>query len=254
MIDAHAHLDDAALAFFVESIGNRREDQSIIVLSNSVDCDSSMKNLKLAEVHSGVRPFVGIHPEILGRRGNEELGKSMLDDQVARIAALLSRASGVGEIGLDDKYGSMESQKYLLEKMLYLAEPTRLPITFHCRGSVQDILQILSTFNIRGNVLFHWFAGSEAELRTLQTKGAYVSFGPSVLYSKRLGELARYSDQHLTLVETDSPTRFNGITGNSPGTPVLISSVIFKLGLIQGVSFRGMLQITNENALRYLQT
>ncbi len=254
MIDAHAHLDDDALAFFVESMGNRSRDQLFIVLSNSVDYDSSIKNLKLAEVHREVRPFVGIHPEIFAKRGNEALGESGLDYEVARIAGLLSRASGVGEIGLDDKYGSMEFQKYLMEKMLALAEPTRLPITFHCRGSVQDILKVLSTFNVTGNVLFHWFAGSEAELRTLQAKDMFVSFGPSVLYSKRLGELARRSDQHLTLVETDSPTRFNGITGNSPGTPVLISSVVFKLGLIRGVSFQEMLQITNDNALRYLQT
>ncbi|MCL4519116.1 MAG: TatD family hydrolase, partial [Thaumarchaeota archaeon] len=85
-------------------------------------------------------------------------------------------------------------------------------------------------------------------------KGMYVSFGPSILYSRRLGELARISNSQLTLIETDAPTRFEGITGSSPGTPFLAASVIFKLGMLRGSSFLETLQLTSDNALRYLKT
>ena len=243
IVDSHAHLNEDALNYFVKMMASSYENESILVLSNSVDYDSSLRNLELARACRGIRAFVGIHPEVFSRESNKVPDKESLDGEVSQVSNLVTEASGIGEIGLDEKYGSSDLQEYLLEKMFAIAEHTRLPVTIHSRGSVSKIRQILETYDVKGNVLFHWFAGSDIELKELQEDGFNVSFGPSVLYSKRLSQLAKISDSKYTLVETDAPTRFSGITGEYPSTPYLTSSVVFKLALVWEFTFSETLEL-----------
>lgn len=254
LFDAHAHLNDDALTPFLENLGARENQDSIVVVSNSIDYKSSLSNLRLRERMSGVRPFVGIHPEVFGKTMKSELNKIELDSEILKIEGLLPRAEGVGEIGIDPKYGNIVLQEYLCGKMLDLAESAGLPVTIHSRNSVSRMLELLSTRHIRGKILFHWFAGTEPELKRIQDQGMFVSFGPSIIFSKRLGALAASSATELLLPETDAPTEFEGIAKNSPGTPFLVSSVVFKIALLRNTSFENMLEITSENGMRYLQT
>ncbi len=115
------------------------------------------------------------------------------------------------------------------------------------------ILQILTTFSLKGSVLFHWFAGSESELKQIKDRGYYVSYGPSILYSKRMGMLVEKSARDRILPETDSPTPFSSLT-QGISTPFLISSVAFKIGLITKVNFDQVKEMLYENVLRYLGT
>jgi TatD DNase family protein len=252
IVDAHTHLDEEALVPFREHL--RGLEDRFVIVSNSVDYASSLRNLDLSSAHGFLKAFVGIHPQIFASKENNSLEKSTLEGETSNVSALLPRASGIGEIGLDPKFGAMELQEGLFNRFLVLAEKTNLPISVHSRESVQKIMDMMSTTRIRGNVLFHWFVGTESELRELNARGFYVSFGPSILFSKRLSSLFSLSDPRYVLPETDSPTRFEAIAGSNPGTPFLVSSVIFKMALLCGKSFEGMLQITNENLARYLST
>jgi TatD DNase family protein len=252
IVDSHAHLDDDALIPFTSEM--RGLEDKILVLSNSVNFESSIRNLGLARATRCVKAFVGIHPEVFRAKGGSFTEQSVVDSESARVSGLISDASGIGEIGLDPKFGSLALQRRLFENFLDIAERTRLPVTIHSRESVQEIMEIISTREIRANILFHWFAGTEAELRKLQGKGYYVSFGPSILFSKRLASLFNSGDNRYVLAETDSPTRFEAITGSSPSSPFLVSSVIFRMALILEKSFDCLIQITNENAMRYLAT
>jgi TatD DNase family protein len=252
LVDAHAHLDDVRLLPFIESIEN--PELGVLVISNSVDYNSSIKNLNLGKNSGKIIPFVGIHPEIFSHRSGKLIPTSGdLQKMTEEIEKIIPRSSGVGEIGIDPKYGSVKEQEFLFSLMLSLCENTVLPIAVHSRDSVSSILQILSTFNLKSPVLFHWFAGSDSELIQVIDRGIFVSYGPSIIVSKRLRTLVEKSEIDLILPETDSPTPFASLN-HSFSSPILIASVIFKIGLIRKIQFDEAKEIFRENVTRYLGT
>lgn len=251
IVDAHVHLDHEALENFVEMM--IKNDDRFAYFSNSVDYQSSLRNISLSERKSSVKPFVGIHPEIFYKPHSSDLTHSKLDSMIEDVGKLFPKAAGIGEIGLDKKYGQMDGQRYLLTSMLKLVESSRLPVTFHCRDSISEILDLLSSYRIRGNVLFHWFAGSESELRNVHDKGIYTSFGPSLIFSKRISALVGTCDLNLILAETDSPTKFSSLL-EGISTPFLVTSVLFKMSLIRKVTFDEMVEIAEKNSIAYLGT
>jgi TatD DNase family protein len=248
IVDAHAHLDDRSLAQFVEQM--RISSPSVIVISNSVDLNSSVRNIELSKSTQSVIPFVGIHPEIF--RSPNEMTREERESMVEKISDLSALSSGIGEIGIDPKYGHIEYQESVFVSMLAVAEKSGVPVAIHSRDSVGRIFDILTTFNLKGSILFHWFAGTEDELQKLADRGIFVSYGPSIMYSKRMASLAEKSNADLILSETDSPTPFSFVARIS--TPYLIATVVFKLALIKDVSFQEMRKILFANTVRYLGT
>ena len=141
--DAHAHLSESALSGF--SAGLRYVD-GLSVITNSVDVDSSLRNMEISRSCNMVIPFVGIHPEIFARPENSNMSPEQLDGLTDHIADIIKNARGIGEIGLDPKYGQMENQEYVLDRILLLAESSGIPITFHCRETTLKILDMLSSY------------------------------------------------------------------------------------------------------------
>ncbi|HYB05079.1 MAG TPA: TatD family hydrolase, partial [Nitrososphaerales archaeon] len=184
-MDAHAHLDEKGLEGFVAALTSSGPE--ICVISNSVDHESSQRNLELSELSPKIIPFVGIHPDLFRLDSNEkEVTPDLLDSMVNGVQDLAGRSYGIGEIGLDPKYGSNREQEKLFQEMLAISEKTGLPSSIHNRNSVSRILEIVSTFTLKGSVLLHWFAGTEQELAEIGDRGMFVSFGPSILTSKRM--------------------------------------------------------------------
>jgi TatD DNase family protein len=251
LVDSHAHLNE----YPEESIAAlfERDNVGLTVISNSTDLESSLRNIDLSKKYRSIIPFVGIHPEILSRNQGAAMDKPAIDSIIERLGKLMPDSSGIGEIGLDPKYGSEIIQDYLFEKMLSLSQSTSLPITIHSRDRVSKILDILSTYSVRGRILFHWFSGSDAELRLLNEKGMFTSYSPSVLFSKRLSRLLEQSRSDLILSETDSPTSFISLKSGE-GSPLLISSVVFKMSLVLKTPFDSMREKLKENAIVYLGT
>ncbi|MHB1867567.1 MAG: TatD family hydrolase [Nitrososphaerales archaeon] len=249
-IDAHAHLDEPSLDWFAT---NLRNFDGLLAISDSVDIHSSSRNIELAANCDSIIPFIGIHPEIFARPENAKTTHEKLDEMIAALGGKLEFARGIGEIGLDPTYGPMKDQEYLLRGILSLVEHSRFPITLHCRETVVRILDIVSTYNLRSKILFHWFAGSESELKKLHGGGIYSSFGPSILFSKRMADLVKSSDPRFILAETDAPTAFRSLI-DAPSTPFLVDSVAFKIGLILNISYQHACQLMETNATRYLST
>ncbi|MFI5419912.1 MAG: TatD family hydrolase [Nitrososphaerales archaeon] len=251
LVDSHAHLNELAdrrlSAIFDQ------ENPKLVVISNSADVESSRRNLKIAKKFRSIIPFYGIHPEIFSRPNSTPIDVEHIDSMVTEIKKILSRGSGIGEVGLDSKYGSLDSQKYLFEKMLSLAESTSFPVTLHCRESVSAILETIASYNLKGKILFHWFAGTEEELGRVNERGMYTTYGPSILFSKRLSRLLSRSDPELLLSETDTPTRFNSLTKDE-GNPLMIASVYFKMAATLKISFDSLREKLLQNTNEYLGT
>lgn len=250
LVDAHSHLNEVSLSQYSEDSANWPAGP--LVLTNSVNFESSLRNLELGRQSKLFIPFVGIHPEIF-RQNISMRDRSSLRAMVDKIGELITFSSGIGEVGLDPKYGSVEEQERLFVSLLELCEKSSLPVTIHSRDSVGKILEILSGFNLKGKILFHWFAGTESELKVLEDRGIFVSYGPSILYSKRMSRLAEKSRMDLILSETDSPTPYASLTSGI-STPYFVASVVFKLSMIKGVSFDTMKEWIHRNVVEYLGT
>ena len=242
-------MNESVLAGFVQTL----DALQLRVITSSVDPESSFRNIELGKQSDAIIPFVGIHPEIFKRPENERIQRGDLDIMTQEVANLLDSAEGIGEIGLDPCYGQQESQEYLLNNILSIAERSTLPIVFHCRETVPDILNALDSYRLRSNLLFHWFAGSEEELRKLHDRSIYTSYGPSIIFSKRMAGLVKFSNPDFILAETDSPTPFRSLH-DGPSTPFLVNSVAFKIGLIVNKSFENACEMLETNVNKYLST
>ena len=252
LLDSHAHLDESALQDFVQAIS--RSETEITIISNSINLESSLRNIELAKLSDNIIPFVGIHPDVFKQpSAGAGIRKAPLDTMIDNIRELAALSSGIGEIGLDPKYGSVTEQENLFRTMLTISESTGLPTSIHNRNSVSQILEILSTFDLKGSVLLHWFAGSEQELAQINDKGIFVSYGPSILSSKRMRSLVEKTRSDLLLPETDSPTLFTSLN-HSVSTPFLIASVVFEMALIKNIPFTELKEKIWKNVLSYLGT
>ncbi len=230
------------------------EKSDFVVFSNSVDEYSSVRNLSMSLSDPQLVAFVGIHPQILNQNIKAEK-EEYWEPKLRRIANLLQEASGLGEIGLDPKYGRTDMQEYLFARQLELAETRNISVTIHSRDSLDRCLEIISTFSLnRSRLLFHWFAGDLPELKRIQGMGYYVSFGLPILYSKRVQSLLKAADHSLVLAETDSPLPLSSVWNGFVASPFAISSVIFGMGRILGKTFAQVNEQNDENARKYLAT
>ncbi len=236
--DSHLHLDTMTAAPAV-SLGR---ETGTLLLACGVDKETSKWGLDLQGVHPDVvKAFVGVHPSEAEGAGDTNWLRDALDV-----------ASGLGEVGLDPKYSPVvpsSAQARVFLAQLEAAEATLKPIQVHSRGAERECLDALASHRL-GGVLMHWFQ-CEDSLREVTESGYFVSFGPSLIYSKRLQRLASKFDRTLVLTETDSPVPFGPLRGASG--PSLIPSVVFKLAEIWRIPFEEARAAVAGNAARYLR-
>ena len=212
-----------------------------MLVSCGIDGKTSRATLRLAGVSpENVRAFVGVHP-------SEAAGAGPLD----WLREALGRAAGLGEVGLDPKYSATvpkSAQMRVLLAQLDAAEVFRKPVQVHSRDAERECLDTLGGFRL-GPVLMHWFQG-EALLSETLGRGYFVSFGPALLYSKRLQKMAARCDPTQVVTETDAPVAYaplGGIRG-----PSLVPSVVFKLAELWGVQFEDARATLAGNSRRFL--
>jgi len=236
-VDSHLHLDGTDVP---AELSLAQANQTTL-LACGIDESTSLRVTALAKTHpETVRAFIGIHPsESAKTEGLQWLGQS------------LARAAGIGEIGLDPKYSSTGlrgKQMEVLLAQLEAAQRHQKPVQVHARDAERATLDVLGSFKLNG-VLMHWFEG-ESLLSEVVARGYYVSFGPAVLYSKKLQRMARRLDPAQVLTESDSPIRYKPLGGGHG--PSLIPSVVFKLAEVWKVTFDEARERTVHNAARFL--
>ncbi len=235
-VDSHLHLGGDSEGV----IASARATQTILV-SCGVDRRTSKAGLDLSLSHPGeVVSFVGVHPS-----------EALKERDAGWVARVLSKAAGVGEVGLDPKYsatGPKSGQRKAFRAQLEAAEAASKPVQVHSRGAVRECVDVLGTYTLP-SVLMHWFE-DEQRLGEVVGRGYMVSFGPSLLYSKRLQRMASSCEPSSVLTETDYPVVFEPL-GKAMG-PSLIPSVVFRLSELWGRSFEETRAQTLANATRHL--
>ena len=136
--------------------------------------------------------------------------------------------------------------------MLALAESSRKPVSIHSRKSLDDILEILPSYNLEG-ALLHWFAGSKKQLAKAADLALYVSFGPVLVYSDEKKVLLSKAPRERILVETDGPVAYSHCFGNLPASPTsFLVSVVTEAARVLGVTFDEAAQLFERNSLSFL--
>jgi len=237
LIDAHVHLPD-----YADPLKTISGFQGMCLFSCTVRAAQAESNLRLQQKANGsVKCFFGVHPSDV----SEELPS-------AQLSSLVSGCDGIGEVGLDPKYSdagprSMQMSAFL--DQLAMAETLGKPVQIHSRGAEQICLDSLSTFRLP-SVLMHWFEGEERPLELAVSRGYYFSFGPALLYSKKMMRIAERVPRERLLTESDGPVPFNPLGGASG--PNLIASVLFRLAELRGLSFEEAERLVDTNARAYL--
>jgi TatD DNase family protein len=225
---------------------------SINACSVSVDIRTSLKTFELFDnsAFDIVTRFVGIHPEFASTES--------IDEFVEVFNYNVERIDGIGEVGLDPSYVGNNTTAYQRQKevfcnMLRLSELSGKPISIHSRGSLDDVLDTLSTYNT-GNVLLHWFSGSKKQLRKCMDLGLYVGYGPVLVYSGEKRVLLKNTNISQFLVETDGPVKYSKcFKGLTPLPSSFLASVINAASSVLGKTFYETRDIVRENSDRFLR-
>jgi len=206
----------------------------------------SQDTLDISESSDLILPFIGMHPEC----ANDDLDKMI--EMVHQNNDLIS---GIGEIGLDPTYVKNEydtkRQIYVFETLLSLAEKYQKPVSIHSRKSLDNVFQIMTSYNTK-HALLHWFDGSKKQLQKAMDMDFFVSFGPVMVYANDKQTLLSNSRESKILVETDGPVRFSKCFEMKSAQVSFIPSVIFCASKILGKSFDEMSSILEVNSKAYL--
>ena len=223
------------------------------LLSNAVDYNTSVRTISIAKEHERtVLAAVGIHPStVIGEAGYELAPfEGLIEENREYVKA-------IGEIGLDGKYTQDEEkkrqQREVFRFFLGLAEKKQLPVVVHSRLAVDEVLDELSRFKLP-KVLLHWYDGPIEKLESIRERGYLISIGPTLLYSKRMAEVARTADLSIILSETDGPVSYHGPFEGKVTQPNFVIDVVRKLSEIRFESAQDVRDAVWNNFQRLIWT
>lgn len=125
-------------------------------------------------------------------------------------------------------------------------------MSIHSRKALDDVLEILPSYRIKG-VLLHWFAGSKKQLAKSMDMGLYVSYGPALVYSEDKKVLLKLTERSRFLVETDGPVRYSRCFENLPAvSSAFLVSVVASAAHTLGMIYEEAAHLLQQNSEAYL--
>ena len=252
-IDAHVHLADERLFPQLSAVLLQSEKSGI---SGMINCATRLDDwdrvLSISQLHPHITPALGIHPWHTATHQTEHL-HGLHDHLCAHPAAL------VGEIGLDrTKNDFPVQQEHLFREQIDLAIALNRPFIIHCVHAWGRLLDVLRTYrSIPIPFMLHACSCSPELVPELTRLGAYFSFSGSLNNPSRtrLHKTAISIPEHRLLIETDAPERGpNSSTSQKMLTyPGSLPLTARKLARLRAQSLADTIQLTTENATRFIQ-
>jgi TatD DNase family protein len=173
------------------------------------------------------------------------------------VTSNLHNINGIGEIGLDPAYYNQQknteiSQVQVFNKMLSIAETYDKPVSIHSRNSLDQILNVLSAYNLK-RVCLLWFDGTPQQLGKSLDMGLYISYGPSIVYSKKKQSLLKLTNQSRLLIETDGPVRYPSCFKNVITLPSsALMSVVRSISEVLRLPPKNVIDSLEKNSILFL--
>ncbi|UCG03784.1 MAG: TatD family hydrolase [Candidatus Heimdallarchaeota archaeon] len=180
-INTHFHLDDPWLK------GDQRRQEAIrdidrnhiVTLAQSCSIESYEKILSYSNQSKYIFPSFGILPWY----AHEYI------DRMEEVAELCEEALMLGEVGLDERNAEDKTciphQRPLFKIFLEAAEKKNLLMNLHFRGTEEEGLNLLKTYDVK-KAIFHAYSGSLELMNQITDQGYYYSVGLSSLFLNRM--------------------------------------------------------------------
>lgn len=243
-IDTHCHLSIEDYDNIDNVIKENRNNNIDKIIISGCTKSSIIESLDLSSKYDDVYVTIGFHPseaDITTKDDLKFLEKSLSNKKVV----------GIGEIGLDYHYGkeNVERQKKLFISQLDLAKKYNLPVVIHSRDATQDTIDILKSYDLRGDI--HCFSGSLETAKIYILMGYYLGIGGVVTFkNSSLYKVIEKIGLSNIVLETDSPylspEPFRGTKNTSKNVPIIAN----RIAEILNIDVSEVSKITYSNAVK----
>ncbi len=282
LIDTHAHVNFKDFKEDGDKVVRRALDNGVWMINVGAQYSTSKRAVEYANKYKeGVYAIVGLHPIHVLEGGREKNWKGEIEEREyeeldeKKYLKLLEdpKVVGVGEIGLD--YGDIdkkvptqgrdpersrrEKQKEALVRQLEMAQQMGKPIVFHCRKAYDDLIEILTMFNLgcascpmvcapglKGVV--HCFMGRLSQAKKIIEMGLHISFNGLITYARDYDKVIREIPLDKILIETDCPYLAPEPNRNKRNEPAYVKYVAEKIAEIKGIKFEEVAKQTTKNS------
>jgi len=204
LVDAHLHLQMPALREFASRIIEETRNAGVEQLLVNATSPQDWKDVAdLAELHSDVTPFFGIHPWQVN-----SMDHSGWEDQLRNFLTRFPE-SGVGEVGLDKwiRDHDIAKQRDFFLRQLTIAESLGRPVAVHCLRAWGHLWECLAQSEFSQPFLLHSFSGPKEMIGDFVDRGAFFSLSGYFFRPEKSAKLEAFQnipDDRL-LLETDAP-------------------------------------------------
>jgi len=202
-IDTHTHLFAEAFSTDLDQTILRAKKENIqhCILPN-IDENSIDMLMNVCRKYSMCSPMLGLHPcEV----------RSHYKEQLHQIENNLSSCKpvGIGEIGIDLYWDKQfkEEQIEAFKIQCTWANELHLPVSIHCRESLDLVLDIVERFSFSLHGVFHCFSGNQEQLKRVMALGMYLGIGGVISFknNQALRDVIQGADRSRIVLETDAP-------------------------------------------------
>ncbi|OGR25362.1 MAG: hydrolase TatD [Desulfobacterales bacterium RIFOXYA12_FULL_46_15] len=256
LFDSHSHIDDEAYDKDLEAVIERAQKENVCaIMIVGIDIPTSLKAIKIAQIHHRIITSVGIHPH-----DASQCSRSMLDTLI-HLAKENPCVKAWGETGLDYNrmFSPVKDQESCFSAQLEIAGSLDLPLIFHERDSEGRFYEILKSNGpkCRKGVI-HCFSGTREELFKYLDLGYYIGITGILTIDKRgkyLRSLVPHIPEERIIIETDAPyltpaPQKNKFRRNEPS---FVKSVLLKLAEIKNADPEILSQAIFDNTKKLYQ-
>ena len=206
IFDTHIHLNEPRLLekidFYLKEAKENGIDKFLCV---GWDYESSKKAVELADKYDEIYAAIAIMPTEHKSFNDKNFNK--LED----LLKISNKIIAIGETGLDyyrEKETEIkEKQKDMFIRHIELANKYDLPVSIHCRDSIQDTFNILKTHPVKEKGVMHCYSGSLEMAKEFIKLGYKIAFGGVLTFKNSITTkqvLTSISIDDVVL-ETDAP-------------------------------------------------
>ncbi|QIR16109.1 TatD family hydrolase [Shewanella aestuarii] len=195
---------------------------------------------------------LGIHPWYIPE--DIENSIKLLEQQIIENIQN-SHFVAIGECGLDKLHTSFDSQLFLLEKQLRLAQKYNLPVILHAVKCHSELINLLKKYpNKRGGIIHGFYASTEIALQYINL-GYKLGIGGLILNSqaKKLHQVVAHIGTEHLLIETDSPSMAPFKSAQKINSPLILPLIIKKLAILNKKTTVSILEQLNKNILQLFE-
>jgi len=249
LIDSHCHLYyEPFISNMQATLNESKKNKIDLLLTISVDLNTALINIDLANSYPEIYCSVGIHPNNVSKNKieNIEIIKSLYTKSNKIIA--------VGEIGLDFyRNTNQEEQLVFFKKQIEIASELDLPIIIHTRDAENETLRIIKENCNKNKFLIHCFSGSLEFAKSLLDFGCFISLSGIVTFQNahNVQKVAKYIPLDKLLIETDSPYLSPEPYRGKTNYPKNVFFVAKKIAEIKNTSIENISEHTSTNFYKF---